>query len=279
MRRGWAIAAVAIVGAAALLAGPSRVAAPSTPATGSRAVAELVLPAQSYNVSGNLTDNLTGLPIAGALVVASSGPYTTSLANGSFALVLAGGVETLSITHAGFHGRSITWILRTAFFLPVRMTPFRWSLVGTVVDSATETPIIGARVVAEPSGLNTTTVAGGSYKLSLENGTYTITASANGFRSTSTTVNISGVGQSKFIMLPPSTGGGPDGPSIVVVAILGTVIAAAVVAFAYVVVRRWRPKSRAIRESPLAGIPAERDPNAPPRPRSIDRSRDRRRRA
>ncbi|HZY69449.1 MAG TPA: carboxypeptidase regulatory-like domain-containing protein [Thermoplasmata archaeon] len=278
MRHAWAIAAVLILGTSALFALPSSVRDRHVPPVAWGATTAVVAPAQSYTVTGNLTDNLTGLPIAGALVVASSGPYTTSTANGSFALVLAGGVETLSVTHVGFHGRSVTWILRSTFFLPLRMTPFRWSVTGTVVDAVTATPIIGARVVAEPSGVNATTVAGGSYKLSLENGSYTITASAPGFQSTTATVNISGVGTSKFILLPPANGAGSDGPSIAVIAVIGSVIAAAVVAFAYVVVRRWRPRTRALRDAQLAGIPAERDPNAPVRSRSMERSRDRRRR-
>ena len=256
---------------------------PAAPAAGHESSVRsqtVAAPLASYYVNGTVTDGLTVAPVPGASLRASSGPSTASATDGSFTLLLASGVQTLTVTHPGYHGRSVTINVRASTVLNITLTPYTWVVSGVVLDSATSTPIIGALVQVFPTNLNVMTGGSGQYRFTLENGTYFLNASAAGFASGSVTVTVSGSALVKYIDLSPGGNGPPTGPNTaLLVAILG-VIAAGIVGFAYFVLRRWGIRfRRGGTEPPLAGIPAQRDPNAPPpSSRAKERAREGRRR-
>jgi Carboxypeptidase regulatory-like domain len=235
-------------------------------------------PPAMYPVNGTITDSLTGDPIAGAMVRASSGPTTTSGANGSYAVVVQSGPETFTYTHRGYHTRSVNFPVGAPRVEDVALNPFAWILSGSILDLATSTPIIGAAVTADAGGFRTTTGALGQYSLTLENGTYVVNASAPGFTNGTAMVTMNGSPLSKFILLPPAGAHGASGTDPNALLAIGIGIAAGIVGLGYLVLASWGYRVRRKRLGPIAAIPAERDPDLPPQSRSSDRNRHSRRR-
>ncbi|MCI4350703.1 MAG: carboxypeptidase-like regulatory domain-containing protein [Thermoplasmata archaeon] len=228
-------------------------------------------PPPTYPVNGTVTDSLTGEPIVGATVRASSGPMTMTTANGSYVLVVQSGPETFTYSHTGYHGRSVNLPVVSPRIEDVALNPYVWILSGSVLDLATSTPIIGARVNADPGGLSTTTGASGQFHLTLENGTYQVNASASGFLNGSVTIVMNGSPLSKFVLLPPAGSGGGGGSDPTALLAIGLGVAAGVVGLGYLILASsgYRIRFRR-RPGPLAGIPGERDPNLPLPQRSND---------
>ncbi|MCI4320111.1 MAG: carboxypeptidase-like regulatory domain-containing protein [Thermoplasmata archaeon] len=235
-------------------------------------VSALATPVAAYLINGTVSDSLTHSPVPGAIVRASSGPSTTSAANGSYNLTIQSGPETLTYTHAEYRTRSIPFNLVAPRIVNARLVPFNWTLSGSVLDAATSTPIIGAVVTYLPGGVHNTTNGLGQYRLPMENGTYTVSASAPGFQNGSVVITMNGSPLTKFVLLAPAGGGGGGNDGTVLVAV-GVGVAVAVVALAYLILRSSGGRFSRRRPGPLAGIPGERDPNAPAPTRSADRSR------
>ena len=257
------------------VAGPS----PATPALPTEAeldvladVSPIAVPFASYFVNGTVTDSLTHAPVAGAIVLASSGPSTVSTVNGTYNLTIKSGPETITFTHAGYLTRSIPLTLVAPRIVNARLVPYNWSLSGSVLDAATSTPIIGAVVMYLPGGVHTTTNNLGQYRLPMENGTYTVSASAPGFQNGSVVITMNGSPLTKFVLLAPAGAGG-GGNDIGVLTAIGVGVSLAVVGLAYLILRTWGGRFSSRRPGPLAGIPGERDPNRPAPTRSADRSR------
>jgi hypothetical protein len=120
--------------------------------------------------------------------------------------------------------------------------------------------------------VHVTTNGLGQYRLPMENGTYTVSASAPGFENGSVVITMNGSALTKFVLLAPAGSGGGDNTVGVLVAI-GVGVSLAVVGLAYLVLRGWGGRFSQRGLGPLAGIPGERDPNLPPPTRSGDRSR------
>ncbi len=153
-------------------------------------------PAQTYVISGFVTDSSTGLPIAATINVAGVpfNPPVTAVsaypATGFYSLTLAGSqMYTLTVSallHTGeVRGLGTLAATQTQNFTLVATTP-NGALIGYVKDYFTDQPLPSAQVSIQPGGQITTTNASGYYQVfNLTPGFYTATASLNLYRSVS----------------------------------------------------------------------------------------------
>jgi len=86
------------------------------------------------------------------------------------------------------------WVTRVGKFkFPSCLPPLAGTLQGVITNCATAGPIAGA-LVQVSNGFSTVTLATGAYSIKLPPGVYTVTASASGYQSASTTVVITNGG-------------------------------------------------------------------------------------
>ncbi len=155
-------------------------------------------PPTAYPVSGTV-GNSSGGALSGASVTATgAGPSVTqrTAASGSYSLDLANGSYTLTAAAAGYTARSPSVAVAGAavggvdFVLP----PDEFSLGGLVTSSATGAAIAGASVWANDSGgsARAITTVSGNYSFLLANGSYDVTACADGDACANTTAEVVG---------------------------------------------------------------------------------------
>jgi hypothetical protein len=161
-------------------------------------------PQAGPTLSGWVLDALTGGAVPGAIVSASSGPSTSTTSDGSFGLVLPNGSVTITVTHVGFHPSAVTTVVHAGGApLNVTLQPYVYPVHGAVVDPVGSVGIAGVVVVADPGNIVTTSGASGVYRLNLENGSYTLTVSAPGYRSSTVQVVVDGAPVSLYLFLAP----------------------------------------------------------------------------
>jgi len=152
---------------------------PTAPATGT--------------ISGTVTDATTNKPIGSATVTLGSLTTSTSFQGTySFSDVPAG-TYTLTVTAGGYASQSkqVQVSQGTSQTLNFSLQPAATTVSGTVIDATTSTPVPSATVTL--GSQTTTTSSAGSYTFSnVQPGSYTITASANGYNSTSKQIQVSG---------------------------------------------------------------------------------------
>jgi hypothetical protein len=139
---------------------------------------------------GIVTDSSTGDPISGANVTADTVASDLTKEDGSYWITdLEHGNYTVTASAAGYQTSS-----ETITVLPGESTSLDFELTlllngtisGIVTDSSTGDPISEATVTA--NGMSTTTNSSGHYAISdVPAGTYTVTASANGYEDSSQT--------------------------------------------------------------------------------------------
>ena len=137
-------------------------------------------------ISGQVTDSQTKLPIVGATVSLSPG-WASALtdANGNFSVGVSAGSYTVTVSATTYNSASQSVTVGSGqkavlAFRLVSITAYG-SLTGTVTDSATKAPIVGATVTLSNWLVRVTDVNGNfSYAIVL-NGTYTLTVSALGY--------------------------------------------------------------------------------------------------
>ncbi|MCI4330841.1 MAG: carboxypeptidase regulatory-like domain-containing protein [Thermoplasmata archaeon] len=153
---------------------------------------------------GSVVDGLTARPVAGATVAASTGPSTLTTANGGFSLAVPNGSVTLAVSAPGYHSATLT-IVYHAGAPPVNVTlqPFVFALHGAVVDRGDSVGLAGFVVVANPGDVVTTSSTTGTYRLNLENGTYSVTVSGPGYQSSTTSVVVDGAPVTLYLFLSP----------------------------------------------------------------------------
>ena len=142
-------------------------------------------------VTGQVTDALTGAPIAGALVSVSPGGATALTdATGMYAASVQTGTYTLTASHPTHFSQSVSGVAITSpgtttvnFALPLPANT--GILTGHVRSATTSAAIANAGVAVSGGGASTTTDAAGLYALYLPSGTYTVTATASGYVSAS----------------------------------------------------------------------------------------------
>ncbi|MCI4351237.1 MAG: carboxypeptidase-like regulatory domain-containing protein [Thermoplasmata archaeon] len=92
------------------------------------------------------------------------------------------------------------------FMFQMTVSPLVFGLHGIVADSTTGRALVGAHVALTPGTNTTTTDAAGSYSFAgLVNGTYTLSVSFHGYRSTNATVAISGHDATQNVAVANST--------------------------------------------------------------------------
>lgn len=187
------------------------------------------------NVSGYVLDANTHLPIEGVNVV--SGTYTSATNSVGYYQISDVPTGTYNITASknGYQSTSktATVIAGQTIQLNFSLTPLPTTgeITGVVIDDSTGNPIEGANVTT--NGYYDTTDSNGNYHISnVPPGTYTVTASKNGYESNSETDVVVAVGQTATVdfeltPIPPS-----DNTLYIVLAAVG-IIVIAVVALVY----------------------------------------------
>lgn len=145
-------------------------------------------------LKGKVTINGTNTAIVGALVSASgaTGVFTAITGSrGTYALNLPGGGYSVSASAAGYAAQTLpatimvgtTTVLNFALNTTVTTTG---TISGTVTDSATGTAIAGAQVSTGSGGFSAVTDSAGAYVMNeVTAGTYSLTATAEGYTSQS----------------------------------------------------------------------------------------------
>jgi hypothetical protein len=137
-------------------------------------------------ISGQVTDQATGKPVAGVTVTAQPGNYFTRTdANGNYNLTLAGGTYTLTATDFGYQSGSQSGVQVTAGQtvtenFAVTALP-SGTLSGTVTDGSGHGWPLHAEITVpgDPQSPFWTSPYTGSYSITLPQGSYTLTVSTD----------------------------------------------------------------------------------------------------
>jgi outer membrane biosynthesis protein TonB len=146
-------------------------------------------------ISGQVLDSQTRNPIVGATVSASPGGTTTVTdSNGNFSLTVAAGSYTVTASAPTYASASQSLTVKAGqkqtLVFKLSSTTAYGSLNGTVTDSVTQAPLVGATVTLSDGMIRTTDLNGNfSYSIVL-NGTYTLTISAVGYVTQSQSVTV-----------------------------------------------------------------------------------------
>ena len=148
-------------------------------------------------ISGTVTDASTGNPISGASV--STNPATllvTTDAQGRFSISdVTPASYTVSASASGYltgnASVTVTGGQTATANLALQPAPTTGTISGTVTDASTSKPIAGASVSTQPAMTTATSDAQGNYAISdVDEGSYTVTASASGYMDNSTNVTV-----------------------------------------------------------------------------------------
>lgn len=149
----------------------------------------------SATISGQVIDSQTHNPIVAATVSLSpSGAKALTDTNGNFSFSVAPGSYTVTASAATYSSASQTVTVnggqrQTLSFKLTSITAYG-DIAGTVVDSLTQAPIVGATVRLSNGLARVTDLNGGfSYTIVL-NGSYTLTVSALGYVTQSLPVSV-----------------------------------------------------------------------------------------
>lgn len=151
--------------------------------------------ATSGTITGQVLDSQTRAAIAGATVSASPGGYSTLTGvNGTFTLAVPVGSYTVTASAPTYNSASASLAVKggqqTLVTFKLTSVTAYGSISGTVVDSITRTPIVGARV-ALSNGLLRLTDTNGNFSFSIVlEGTYTMTVNALGYVTESQSVTV-----------------------------------------------------------------------------------------
>jgi hypothetical protein len=143
-----------------------------------------VLATTTITLTGQVSDALTLLPIAGA-EVATAGSSTATDASGFYTLTLPlPGWYSVTASADGYFPQTVTVPASGSFLVQdfgLEPVPTYFvTLTGQVSDTLTLTPLEGAVVTADP-GPTVTTGPGGVYTMTLAPGVYDVTAAASGY--------------------------------------------------------------------------------------------------
>ncbi len=153
--------------------------------SGSNAVSNLVLTATSSGTISGIVTNMSGAAIVGAIISYSGGSTTaTTNSAGSYTLAVAPGTYSVTASASGFLAStqpnvSVTSNSTTTVNFALAQSG---TISGTVTNSA-GTGLANATVSYSGGSATATTNSGGAYTLSVAPGTYSVTASATGYQS------------------------------------------------------------------------------------------------
>ena len=152
------------------------------------------IPTGTGSISGVVTDSVTGLPLSGAMVMASCGHMATTGSDGGYTIAnLAAGDYTVKASKCGVYvmkqyptpvhvdaGQAVTGI---SFALAPMGGGGNGSIAGTVYDKLTNAPIAGVKVMAGGCRSSATTGSDGTYTITgLADGSYTVKAMKNSYQ-------------------------------------------------------------------------------------------------
>ncbi len=177
------------------------------------------LPPMAYYITGTISDNVTALPIAGALVSINTTAVLTNTTgtSGTYTLTpIYAGTYAISVSAPGYLKVSVvvtvsTYSVTQDIQLGRPPTP-TYSVAGTVLDASSHQPIGSAKVQLSTTSwkvvATTLATSGGDFLLSgLLNGTYFANVSATGYSPVSRGVLIQGMSRSENFNLTPNGGG------------------------------------------------------------------------
>jgi len=180
----------------------------------------LALGVEQYHfIRGTVLDKATGAPLSGAIVRTDKGDYETKTnANGEYELnvrdssyqltiILSGYKEALKLTEVSGSDLTVDFQLIEETNKPES----KFTLSGTLTDSATGEPISNVVVTVQPGGVSTKTNELGKYTLLITNGSYILSYSLSGYQSDSLNVEINGDSIIKDFTLSSTTADGLDG--------------------------------------------------------------------
>jgi phosphatidylinositol-3-phosphatase len=157
-----------------------------------------------YTVSGAVTYASNGTAVSGAQVTLTPGSSTVTGTAGRYSFSVVNGSYSLSVTKAGLLAQTMdVTVAGTNVVQGFSMEPFVYLWTGEVTNASSGAGIAGA-TVAVTGGPSATTNASGGYALDLANGTYSLTASAQGFQAANSALSVSGGGGTKDLSLLPS---------------------------------------------------------------------------
>jgi len=149
----------------------------------------------SATIAGQVTDSQTRLPIAAATVsVSPDGQSALTDTNGNFSFSVSPGTYTATAKATGYSSASQTVTINVGqrtnvVFRLVSVTAFG-SLTGSVTDTLSKAPIVGATVTLSNGTVRVTDLNGNfSYAIVLS-GSYTLTVSAVGYVTQSQVVTV-----------------------------------------------------------------------------------------
>ena len=150
---------------------------------------DLVLSTGKAHVYGRLTSASSGQAIAGANVCYGSASTTTD-ANGEYSLELEGGEYALSASADRHMAMSETVQIEadTYFEKNISLASSEGAITGTVINAVTGDALVGVHVTC--GAMSATTDASGTYRLTVEGGSYTLEFSLDGFISKSEEIEV-----------------------------------------------------------------------------------------
>jgi spore coat protein A len=142
-------------------------------------------------VTGIITDPVTGLPVAGAVVTLTPGGFVgTTTATGAYTIAAPAGTYTVTVSALGFTAPPATaTVTAGAVATTANITvtaAANGTLTGQIIDAATGLPAAGVTVTTNPGGFTAVTDAAGNYIITVPPGTYTVTSTALGLASATT---------------------------------------------------------------------------------------------
>ncbi|MGB9939344.1 carboxypeptidase regulatory-like domain-containing protein [Methanosarcina sp.] len=158
-------------------------------------------------ITGTVTDSYSGAAISGATVTAGGITAITD-SSGSYTIEAAAGTYTVTASADGYNSGStdVTVTPGTTAFGNLALTPVSAPLgkiTGTVTDANSRAAIPGATVTA--GSVTATTDYAGNYIIETDAGTYTVTASATGYNTSSTSVTVTpGATATAYLPLTPA---------------------------------------------------------------------------
>ena len=142
-------------------------------------------------IDGTVTDASTGDPIYDATVTAAN--VTSSFTRftnetGHYSITVPLGTYNVTASMSGYYDGveyNVSVSENVTTTVDFALQPIVGWIDGTVTDASTEDPIVGATIIV--NGYSTTTDDTGYYKIEIAPGTYNVTASADGYESSSQT--------------------------------------------------------------------------------------------
>ena len=186
----------------------------------------ITLTKSTATINGRVTDAESGDPVRGVTVTTDGGQTTTDT-DGSFSLSVVVGTHTLTLRKEGYDTNTLQVNVSPGETKDVHATLSESSstITGTVTDAKTGNPINGATI--KVNGEQATTDSGGSFSLSVKAGTYTMTITQQGYKTSTNPITVD-PGTTKNVPMIISSAGLPLVP---IAAGIGGIVIVAIVAY------------------------------------------------